>query len=245
MRVRRMVMIAAAGAALAAGGAGAAIGATGGDDGKAREQALLEDAAKRLDRTPEQLRSALRAAQDAQLDAAVRRGELTQEQADAIKQRRNESGRVLGFPGGPRGHHGGRGFGFGFGPPPGGRGVIVGELAKALGVTRAELREQLRDGRTVAEIAKAQGKSLADVRAALRAAARTRIDKAVADGDLTRRQADRLLEHVDEHLERLGEVGGVPGGRFGRHHGGMPPEPPAGDEDPAGFAAPSARGSWS
>ncbi len=243
MRVRRMVMIAAAGAALAAGGAGAAIGATGGDDGKAREQALLEDAARRLDRTPEQLRSALRAAQDAQLDAAVRRGELTQEQAEAIKQRRNASGRVLGFPGGPRGHHGGRGFGFG--PALGGRGVIVGELARALGVTRAELREQLRDGKTIAEIAEAEGKSLADVRTALRAAARTRIDKAVADGDLTRRQADRLLEHVDEHLERLGEVGGVPGGRFGRHHGGVPPEPPAGNEDPAGFAAPSARGSWS
>src|SRR5688500_3413875 len=133
MDIKRIAAITGA-AAIVAGGAGAAIGAT---NGKKAESEVLADAAKRLDTTPQKLRDALAAAQDAQLDKAVKAGELTREQADRIKAERRRSGRVLGGPGRHGGGPGGRGM-----RGPGGRGgrggPIMDEVAKALGITREE-----------------------------------------------------------------------------------------------------------
>ena len=63
MKARRIVAIAAAGP-VAAGGAGAAIAAVSKDSPKKAEQELLDNAAKRLDVTPQKLRDALSAAQE-------------------------------------------------------------------------------------------------------------------------------------------------------------------------------------
>ncbi len=218
MSARRIAALALTGALLA-GGTGVAIAAVTKDDGRKAEQAVLDDAAKRLDVTPDQLRDALSQAQDAQIDQAVKDGKLTQKQADAIKARRKQSGRVLG--GGPgRLGGGGHRFGRGFGPHHGPAGAIFPDLAKALGVTREQLKTQLRDGKSIADIAKAQGKSLDDVRSSLKADAKTAADKAVKDGDITQAQADDLLAHLDEALEHLGEAGPVFGHRG--HRGGAP-----------------------
>lgn len=234
MKARRIATLALSGV-LVAGGTGAAIAAATEDDAKQAEQAILDDAAKRLDVTTDKLRDALTAAQDAQLDQAVEDGRLTQKQADAIKEARKDSGRVLAGPGlrgGPGGHgvlklRGGPG-----GPVLHGFGLraMFDDVAKALGTTEDKLREQLRDGRSVAEIAKANGKSLADVRAAVKAAAKTRLDKAVEDGDLTRRQADAILERVDDRATALGTGRGL---RLRRHHRFAPP--PAGAPRPGSF----------
>lgn len=222
MSSRKIAAVAVCGALLA-GGAGVAVAAVTKSD---REQAIIDDAAKRLDVTPEKLSEALSAARDAQLDKAVKDGELTQKQADAIKARRKQSGRVLGGggPGGPRGPRGG-GHRGGLGP----RGALGADLARALGINEASLHEQLRAGKSVADIAKAENKSLATVKSAVRAAAKTRADKAVKDGDITQAQADRMLEHFDEAFDRLGE-------RRGRHRGGQPsPAPADPDAQPGAF----------
>ena len=219
MRRTRIAAVAAAGA-LAAAGTGVAV-ATSSDDAKEREQAVLADAAGRLNVDPDELRDALAAAQDAQLDAEVKAGRLTQAQADAIKQMRERSGLVLGGPG-PGGRHE-RGFGFRGGPGRG-PGEILGAAAKALGITEAKLMRQLRDGKSLQEIAKANGKDYADVKAAIRAAVKADLDEAVKAGDLTQEQADAMLEHLSEHLED-GRFGGTPGGPGFR--GG----PPRGDWD--------------
>jgi hypothetical protein len=229
MTSRRIAALALTGA-LIAGGAGAAVAAVSGDDGKQADDALLGDAAKRLNVTPDKLRDALSAAADAQLDQAVKDGRLTQKQADAIKQRRKQSGRVLGGGrafGGPgfRGHHGGPGFGGHHGL---GRGLLP-DLSEALGITDKQLRDQLRDGKTITEIAKAQGKSLDDVRSALKAQAKTKTDKAVEDGDLTQKQADELLSHLDHALEHLDDLGKL---RLRGHRGGGPVP----DLEPGNFA---------
>jgi transposase-like protein len=255
MNARRIVAIAAAGA-LAAGGAGVAIAAVTKDDPGKREDAVLADAAKRLNVTPQKLHDALKAAQDAQADkdlaAAVKRGDLTQKQADAIKKARSQSAHVFGpiGPGG-RGHGpGGPGLRGHFGPGPGGPGHfrgpggpggpgggLVDDLAKALGVSDRTLMTQLRQGKSVAAIAKAHGKSLASVRSAVKAAAKTRADKAVKAGDLTRKQADALLARLDEHLKNLGKVGVGP--RFRGHH--FKGAPPPGGVRPGSFVpAPAA-----
>lgn len=232
MTKRRTAIAAASALVLAAGSAGA-IAATSQDEGKKREDAVLSDAAKRLNVTPEKLRDALGDAQDAQLDQAVEDGELTKEQADAIKQRRQQSGRVLGLgpgkrggPGfGPHGPHGGPGFGppgEGFGMR-GAAGDVMAEVAKALGISRDRLHDQLHDGKSVADIARAQGKDLDDVKAAARAAVVEELGEAVKAGKLTDAQRDRLVEHLDEHLDRLAE--GRMGMGRGFRHGGPPPGP--------------------
>jgi uncharacterized protein (DUF433 family) len=231
MSARRIAALALAGGLLA-GGTGAAIAAVTTNDGKKAEQSILDDAAKRLNVSPEKLRDALSAAQDAQIDQAVKDGTLTQKQADAIKARRKQSGRVLGGPfGGPPDF---RGHGPGFGER---RVMIFPDLAKALGMTRAQLFEQLRDGKSIADIAKAKGKTLDDVRAAVKADAKARADKAVKDGDLTQAQADDLLAHLDGALEHLGDA---PPPMFRRHHrdGPGPPGMRPGDFVPGTQRAP-------
>ena len=240
MKPRRIAALAVSGA-LIAGGAGAAIAAVTKDSAKQTEQAILDDAAKRLDVAPDRLRDALTAAQDAQLDRAVKAGDLTQKQADAIKQARKESGRVLAGPGlrGGPGPHGVLKLRRGPGGPAlhhlGLRGDLLADLAKALGTTKAKLKEQLRDGRSFADIAKANGKTLADVGSAVKAAAKTRLDKAVQDGDLTRKQADAILERIEDRVTAIASGKDL---RLRRHHfrgGELPmPAPRPGSFTPGG-----------
>ena len=208
MRRRRIAALAAAGV-VAAGGTGVAVATNRSDEAKQREQAVLADAAKRLGTDAEKLRAALAAAEDAQLDADVQAGRLTQEQADRIKQRRKESGTVLGGP--VFRHHHGPGFGRRMGRGP--IGNVVESAAKAIGITEAQLIEQLRDGKSLSEVAEANNKAYADVKTAVRNAAKAELDAAVKDNRLTQAQADRILARLSARLDD--------GGRFrGRHRHG-------------------------
>ena len=73
--------------------------------------------------------------------------------------------------------------------------------AEALGMTPAELRDELRDDRTVAEVAEERDVPLGDVVDALVAAATERIDAAVADGSLDEERAARLIDGLEERIE--------------------------------------------
>jgi hypothetical protein len=229
-RRKRAVAIGAAVALAVAGGGVAYAAATNSDP----RDALLRDAAQRLNVTPDELRSALEGAFGDQLDAAVRDGKLTQQQADALKQRIARYGVPLGGPIGP----GGPGHGFGFGGPGHGPfGIGLDAAASYLGLTEAQLARQLMSGSTLAEVASAQGKSVDGLKQALVDAAKSRLDRAVADRQLTAEQRDRILRDVEDHVDDL--VNGRAPGPFGRHgwrHDrgmgpggpGMPP-PPMGD----------------
>ena len=194
MKRKRLIAGIVTVAALAGGTAGA-VAAT--DDGREAEQAVLSDAAKRLGVSADDLRSALGAAEDAQLDAAVRAGELTQEQADRIKEHRRAEGTVLRL--GPGGRHGGPGGHRGGGPQ------LMEEAAGALGISRDELFERLRSGDTLTEIARAEGTTLAEVKSAVRKAATDRLDADLKAGRITEAQHEAMVEHLAEHIERLGE----------------------------------------
>lgn len=214
---RKKLIAGAATLAVLAGGA-SAVAATKTTDRKAEEQAFLADAAKRLGVSSDQLTSALTAAQDARLAAAVKAGELTQAQADAIKARRAADGTVLSLgrgPGGPGGHGGG----------PGGRGggrELLADAAKAIGITEDTLTTQLRDGKTLTEIAKAKGKTLADVQAAVKKAAIARLDADLKAKEITQAQYDEAVEHLNEHISRLGDAKFGPGGKGGGPRGERP-----------------------
>jgi hypothetical protein len=219
MRIKRYVIASAA--VLAAGaGAGGAIAASSGDDAKKAEQSVLDDAAKRLSVTPEALRSALGAAEDAQLDQAVKDGRITQAQADAIKAERQKDGRVLGGPGagGRHGGPGGRGFGHGAGGP-----AALDAAATALGLKPAELRAKLEAGKSIADVAKEQGKQIADVKSAIKDAITKQLDADVKAGRLTAAQRTEELTELDSHLDDLVNGtrpdGGAKGARAAGRHG--------------------------
>jgi hypothetical protein len=231
MRVKRYVLVSAAVLAAGAGG-GAAIAASGGDERQKAEQSILDDAAKRLNVTPEALRSALGAAEDAQLDQAVKDGKLTQAQADAIKKRRAEAKTVLGGPGAGAGpDRGGRGFGGPGGPGfgglrfKGGPGGALDAAASALGLSRADLLTKLRAGKSIADVAKDAGKSLDDVKQAITAGVTKELDQAVTDKKLTSAQRDKVLKELTEHLDDLVTLSPPDGPRFERGGHGAGPLP--------------------
>jgi len=178
--------------------------------------------------------------QDAQLDQAVKDGLLTRKQADAVKAARKKSGSVLG---GPR-FHGDRActaVRASAADPADPAAPVRAASAPDTGCWATSrpgsaprspsCASSCAPAKSVAEIAKANGKSFDDVRAAVKAAAKTRLDKAVKDGDLTQKQADAMAEHLDEAQNQI-ESGKRLMGRRHRHLRGE--MPPAGQLRPGG-----------
>ena len=103
-----------------------------------------------------------------------------------------------------------------------GRGIRLEAAATALGMATDELHEALEvDGTTLADVAEAQGVDVQTLVDALVAAARERLDAAVADGRLTQAEADekaagleaRITEMVNSEIPERGFRGrGGPGG---------------------------------
>jgi hypothetical protein len=194
-RLTRPIAIAAV-ALLAVAGGGIAYAATSG--GNPRD-ALLNDAAQRLNVSPDKLRSALQGAFGDQLDQAVKAGKLTQQQADAIKQRMQQNGDVppLGGPG--AGPHvlmrvEARGVGLRAG---------LKATANYLGLKPAQLLQQLQSGKSLADVAKAQGKDVKGLEDAIVAAVKARLDRAVTKGHITSAQRDKLLQGLQQHIADL------------------------------------------
>jgi hypothetical protein len=207
MRSRHIAASAAVIAALG-GSTAAAVAATSGDDRKAAESTVLADAAKKLGVSSDDLRSALAGAEDAQIDAQVKAGKLTQAQADAIKARRAADGTVLGVGGG----HGGRGGHAG--------GRLADDAAKAIGITTTSLFDQLRSGKTLEDIAKAKGKTLDEVKAAVKTSATAELKADLDAKRITQAQYDEQASDLDDAIADLasGKLGH--GGGRGDHDGG-------------------------
>lgn len=189
MPVSRKHKIAAAAATLAAAaGTGGALAATQ-SGGRAQRQAFLGDAAGRLHVSQGQLDSALQSAFLDRLSAAVKSGRLSQAQANKIRQR-VMSGNAMPF---LRLHGWGRHA----------RAGRLGPAARYLGLTRKQLIADLRGGKTLAQVAQDQHKTVSGLEAALTAAARTRLDKAVANHRITAAQEQQILAKLPARLNTL------------------------------------------
>lgn len=204
-----LAVLAGSGGAYAAGQSGTAAQKPARADRAAEQKAFLDDVAKRLNVTRDQLDTALKGAAEARIDAAVAAGKLTKEQGEAAKQRLSSGGALLPGLGpiiggkGPKGPGGGPGFGgrggHGFGFFGGAEGA-----AEYLGITEAQLREQLRDGKSLADIAKAtNGKTVEGLKAAIKADATERLDQAVKAGHLTQAQRDKIAADLDERIDDI------------------------------------------
>ena len=206
MASRKVKIAVGAAAALAVAGGGAALAASQVRSPKAENQAVIDDAAKKLGVSSEQLSAALKNALKDRVDAAVAAGRLTKDQGDALKAR-IDSGDVPLVLGGFGAHDG-------FGPEHGGpfmRGLDA--AASYLGLTEAELRTQLSSGKTLAQIAKDEGKSVDGLVQALVKDADAKIDAAVASGRLTKDQADKAKSSLEQAVTDLVN-GKFPGDKF-------------------------------
>ena len=186
---RKRKLIAAGAAVLAVAGGGVAIGATqlGSSAPNDESQAIVNDAARKLGVTPRALSSALKEALLERVDAAVAAGRITKERGEALKAR-IRSGVVP--------------FLFGF-HGPGERRHIGADLdvaAQYLGMTEEQLRSDLSAGKTLAEIARANGRSVDGLIDTLVNAEKKELDEAVADGRLTKEQAQRVLAHIRDRI---------------------------------------------
>ena len=202
-------------------GAGAAIGATGAFSPKQESEAVIDDAAEQLGVQPSELTDALKTALKNRVDTAVKAGRLTEAQGQALKARIDAGDMpLLGLGGGPGLHHHG---------PHGLLGGLDG-AAEYLGMTEANLRSALEDGKTLAQVAKSRGKSVDGLVDALVADAKAKLADAVKDGRLTQAQSRALQADLEARVTDM--VNRTPPARFERRFerapggawGGPPPE---------------------
>jgi hypothetical protein len=230
-------VLAATVAGLVVAGGGAAIAASQTDS---PASSFLDSVAKHLGISSQELEDATKAAAIDQVEQALADGRITQEQADELKSR-IESGEGPGLLG--PGFVGPGLFGFRDHGPEGGPGgghhfFFFGDkltpAAEYLGLTEAELREQLADGKSLAAVAEAEGKSVDGLKEAILAGAKSALDNAVADERLTQEQAGSIYERLQSSIDELvnGTFPGPPPGRGG--FGGPPgfaPDEDGGDGD--------------
>jgi lambda repressor-like predicted transcriptional regulator len=181
-------------------------------DGKSLAE-LARDRGKSVEGLKNVLQDAIR--EDA--DQAVEDGLVTEEQADRVAEKLSAAvdelvetsrpGLKFGF-GGPALEYGPVGParpGFLPGGPPGAD--LIRTAVEYLGMDAAEVREALRDGKSLADLAEEKGKSLGGLKKALRDAIRKDADQTVEDGMLTREQADRLVEKFGNAVDKFVEGG--------------------------------------
>lgn len=214
------------GAVLAVGAFGVAAAQTGGGaTGQTVQdygQSFLDKLAQILGIERSRLDSAIRQADLQVIDQAEQNGDLSRNQADALRERA-ALGPAPGWFGmgrwhGGWGHHGWRG----------GRWAgkvlwnnqILDAAASALGMARDDLLTELRNGKTLGEVADARNVDRQKVRDAVTAAYKGRLDAAVQEGGLTQAQADRLLQRFQDADVLSAGLGGCRGWWKGGSGGG-------------------------
>jgi hypothetical protein len=217
LRLRHKIAAGAAVAAVLGGGSAAVMAATEGESGHraADGHAVVSSAARYLGVKPRELRRQLRsgqslaqvanaaggrsaaglidaivAARTAKLKAAVAAGKLSPASASArisrLRRRVSERVGAVGLFGGlPAGVHQ--------------RSLAV--AATYLGVSRARLQRELREGRTLEQIAiGTPGRSATGLIAALVTARTAALDAAVSAGTISARREQRILRHLGDRV---------------------------------------------
>jgi hypothetical protein len=238
MLKRKWLMAAAGAVAVVALGAGVVMAQTA--TGNGTGSTFLDRVAQKLGIDTPKLQKAITDTRNEDVNAAVQNGDLTQKQADALKQR------ILNSPG-----FGGRGFGGpgamgakGLGPGLGmGLANAPQQVADFLGITTDQLKTELQaNGATLAKVAEAHGKSRDQLKTFITDTAKSKLDDAVKNGDLTQKREDAAVKTLSDNIDKLID-GNMPffGHGFG-HHKGMPgnstpPNTPA-PQSGSGFDAP-------
>jgi polyhydroxyalkanoate synthesis regulator phasin len=203
-------------------------------------QTFVDKLAGILHLTPAATQDALKQAQLQTVDQMLKDGQITQQQADAMKARINAGqglGSGFGF-----GRHGGGGFG-GFK----GNGALMQSLttaelnaaASALHMSTADLQSALRSGKSLSALETQQKVSDSAVRTAMKNAAKGVLDNAVKAGTITQAQADAILSRLGTGLKfrspkQDNESGEAPSGQAPTTPAPTTPTPPP-SQSPAAY----------
>lgn len=164
-------------------------------DKTARKDAYLEKVATDLGISVDALKAALKSASLQTVDDRLAAGEITAEQATAMKERIESGDALFGFGGpggGPRHHGGGRGLG-----------IASEELMTFLGIDQGTLDAARQAEKSLATIAQDAGKSRDELKAFLTQQAQESLAEAVTDGHLTQAQADEKLASFEANLDAM------------------------------------------
>lgn len=164
---------------------------------------VLARAARKLGVDQARLVGALKDSAKEEIDELARAGRITQQQADRLKQRidQSEFGFLRVVP--PR--------------PPAGLGFLLGRshaintVASMTNQSPQEVLQQLRSGRSLKEIAEARGVSESALIDRLLEPLKNRLQQAVSSGRLTQQRADEMLARARQMAQRMVEA--RPGGR--------------------------------
>jgi hypothetical protein len=193
--------VGAAALLIASGGGAAAVAATQGNSPSNESKAIIDDAAGQLGISPDKLTNALKKALMDRVDAEVAAGRITKAEGDALKARiQADNFPIIGGP-----HHRFGHFGF-FG--------ALDATASYLGLTEAQLRNELESGKSLAQVAKDHGKSVDGLINAVVDAAKKKLDAAVAAGRLTKDQETEMLNGLKDRITNLVNSTGLSGPHF-------------------------------
>ncbi len=154
-------------------------------------QRVKEVIAEALGISVESYEETVTAAQQQVLEEAVAEGQLTQEQADRMQERLDETGEFGWF--GERGRPG-----MDHGLPPNSR--LVTAAAEKLGMTEDELLTELQSGKSIADLAEEMGVDTQVISDAYLQQVKEDLDAQVVDGALTQEEADAKLAAKTEAL---------------------------------------------
>jgi hypothetical protein len=197
--------------ALSAVAVGGAVGATKLTP-RQESQAIINDAANQLGVQPSELSSALKQALKNRVDAAVAAGRLTKEEGQRMKERIDADDTPLLGPG-LRRHHG-----------PGPFHAKLETAAEYLGLTQAQLRKALSDGKTLAQVARTRDKSVDGLIDSLVEEAEQKLEDDVQAGRLTEAEKREMLSGLKQRITQMVN-GRFPVGPHPRHHRGEPGAP--------------------
>ena len=184
--------LATAGALLAGGGTALA----GDGDGKGRRcERLLERIAEKRGITVAELEAKLAERALARIDAALKAGRISEERAQELRTRVKE-GKVCGLLKQARQArmHNQRAV----------KRLLAG-AADYLGLTKEELRTELRSGKTLKQLAETKGKSVSELVDAMLAPVKEQLDKAVSEGKITDERRGAILDRLAGLANRLVE----------------------------------------
>lgn len=154
-------------------------------------QAFINNFASDLGKKPADVEAAAKKAFGQTVDQAVKDGKLTAAQADQLKQKAANGNLCTGM--------GVAGIGR---PAAGDHGMgalgamYVGEAAKVLGMSQADLQAALRGGQTLQQVAQSKGMNEQQFRDKLVAQVKTDLDAQVKNGKLTQAQEDEVLNRL-------------------------------------------------
>ncbi len=166
------------------------------------DQTFWQALANKLGITLDRLQQAVKDAAKEAIAGAVSNNRLTQSQADALNQRVDQWTPGQGLPFGGRGSEHGFGPGKGGGFEMGGQAVLD-AVAKALGMTTADVQTQLRSGKTLADLAQSKGVDQNTVKQAIVAAQKAQVDQLQQAGRITADQATQMKSRIDQEAANL------------------------------------------